>query len=161
MKKTVSVIFLSIMCLFACGFKSGSDMKYKTETKKPPDAPVYKYEDVIIPQNTPRELYQQYRLIIQTSLEEAAKSIKDNPQWAYRMAHNAYKYMGLLQALIEEKYQDKFSLMHKDMRSAATQLRKSDMSRSEKRRLERELEKMAETLKSDFKLIQVQTWIKK
>ena len=167
MKKIYYSTLLILTALAVCGFRVGSESLEDITAKKKAskrdvavDGPVVVYTETVIPEKTPQQLYKQYHLLAVSSLEESVSALDDNKQWAFRMAHNAYKYIKLIQALIVPEKQQEFDILMCDLQPLLDKLKKRNVSSVQQLEIARGIEQISQILDNDFAWEEVKQWIK-
>ena len=163
MKKALYLLLI-VTAALSYGFEVG-DLTDKTleeqRASSGQPSPVFKYEETITPQVPNTDLYQQYYLLIVTSLDEALQTFSENQKWAFRMVHNAYSYFKLLKNLIIDEQKDKFTPVEENLKDIAERLKKTkNFSRAEKMEIKKEISEVQGVLKKDYNFEKVKGWIK-
>ncbi len=160
MKKIYYALGLVSAALSLCGFVSGVASDNKRDTPKEPTEPVVKYEETVSPVKSNVELYQQYHLLILTSIKEAQQAMPDNQQWAYRMMHNAYKYVHLQESLVLTEYQNAFVSLKEMIEPLLVLLKTKNPAPHQLREIDEQLKKVASVVDKEFRYKTVASWIK-
>jgi len=164
MKQLIYFICCGLIFFLLCGFEAGEQVeaeKNKQSSSLKSDKPVLKYEETIVPQKSSQELYQQYHLLITSSLEEAAETITQNRHWAYRMAENGYRYIKLLDRLLIDKHKGAFDELSKQLQEILNDMKRANLSTPRQKRITEHIEKVAAELEKSFNFKKVKSWIKK
>jgi len=160
MKNLIYIFGLISAALFLCGFESGVTIGDKSDTPKEPTQPVLQYEKTVSPAKSNIELYQEYYLLIVTSLKEAQLAMPGNQQWAYRMVHNAYKYAQLQEQLVYAEHQDAFSALKEKFVSLIALLKKNNATSRQLREIDEGLKETASVVEKEFRYETAASWIK-
>lgn len=156
-------ILLFSLCLY--GFEVDAESKRilgTKEEKEEPAAPILHYEEEpISPVKTNTELYQQYHLLIVSSLEEAQSYLADDQRWAYRMVHNASNYMQLLLDLLNDKDKDNLSQINQDIKQIVLDTKVNNLSEHKKNKIKRNLGGIVRSLEKQANFSKAKAWIKK
>ena len=160
MKQTLYLICCILSFCLLCGFKAGADIEGSGKRLNTPITPVLEYEETVSASKSNHELYQQYHLLIVTSLEEASNAIIDDEQWAFRMAQSAYKYVALLDNLLDDKRKGTFDVMGRDLKALTLRIKSRRLSTAQKKEIAHNLKILASDLESNFNFKKMRTWIK-
>lgn len=157
------VVLLIPLCLY--GFEVDAESKRilgEKEEKEEPAAPILQYEeDAASPLKTNAELYQQYHLLIVTSLEEAEKYISSDQRFAYRMADNASNYMRLLLGLINAKDKSSLSQIDQEIEEIVLNIKAKNLLEYKKKKIKRQLGRIVKKLEKQASFSKAKAWIKK
>ncbi len=152
------VIILAAFCL--TGFESGAQSEKSSGPREKQNGPVLHYEETIYPQKLNQGKYAQYHLLIVSSLEEAQKTLAEDRHWAYRMAHNAYKYAGLTKEIIKDEHKEIFVSYSDALSGLLSRIKKKNPSSFYIDELKKDLKKMAGEFKYSFNYEKIKEWIK-
>ena len=156
-------ILLFSLCLY--GFEADAESKRilgTKEEKEEPAVPILHYEEeTVSPQKTNAELYQQYHLLIVSSLEEAQNYLADDQRWAYRMVHNASKYMQLLLGLLHSKDKDNLLQINQDIKQIVLDIKVNNLSEHKKKKIERNIGSIVRSFEKQASFSTAKAWIKK
>jgi len=119
------------------------------------------YEETISPHRSNVELYQEYHLLIITSLEEAEKTLTDDQYWALRMTQNAYNYLQLLSELLTQKVSAELKELFPEFENLINYLKKYNLTEIKKGALKTDLRDLAKLLKQEYNLNKINLWLKK
>lgn len=160
MKQIFNLICCVLFFCLLCGFQAGVDLEDSDKASNEPVAPVIEYEETVSASKSNLELYQQYHLLIITSLEEASNIVTDDQQWAFRLAQSAYKYVTLLDNLLNDNRKGTFEAVGEDLKALTLSIKSGNLITEKKKRISHNLKAMAKDFKSKYNLKKVQTWIK-
>lgn len=160
MRQTLYLICCILFFCLLCGFKAGADLEGSDKRSNTPLAPVFEYEETVSVSKSNHELYQQYHLLIVTSLEEASNAIIDDERWAFRMAQSAYKYVALLDNLLDDKQKGTFDVMGRDLKALTSRIKTRRLSAAQKKEIARNLKVLASDLESNYNFKKMRRWIK-
>ncbi|MFH1459223.1 MAG: hypothetical protein ABIG64_02455 [Candidatus Omnitrophota bacterium] len=148
--KITKSLLLLVLGLFLCGFEAGVQIGDPEESEELANTPVVNYEETVTAVKSDLELYQQYYVIIVSSLEEASLTLTDNNQWAYRMADNAYRYMTLLEKFIETEKKSEFYRLKDTIKPIVAKLKNGNISVKETLEIQTSINAVVKMIKSNF-----------
>ncbi|MBI4845434.1 MAG: hypothetical protein HY810_03040 [Candidatus Omnitrophica bacterium] len=160
MKNTGKILILIFLSGQLCGFTSGVSGRDRRNHPQQAAEPVLEYEETVYPQKSFREQYEQYYLLVVSSLEEARLSLGENQQLAHRMAHNSGNYFKLLQLLVKSEFKKNFEELNSKLLALRISLKKTNLSSSEKDNIVKELEIIEKKIKLEFGYERTALWIK-
>ncbi|MDD5746755.1 MAG: hypothetical protein PHO30_05765 [Candidatus Omnitrophica bacterium] len=160
MKKIFFALGLVSAALSLCGFVSGVPSENKVNTPHGPTEPVLQYEETVTPIKSNPELYQQYHLLIVTSLEEARRAIPGDRQWAYRMVHNAYRYVQLQEKVVRTEHQAVFSGLKEKIEPLLVSLKQKNLTSRQQREIDSDLKQITAVVAKELRYKDVAAWIK-
>lgn len=143
-----------------CGYRLGDEEEGFHKKKKGPTEPVSEYEVTVKPQQSVEDLYQQYHLLIVTSLKEASDSINKDYHRACGMIKNAYHYLQILSELYIDEHKDDLREMKTQIKEIYSSLERSNLTQIKKSKIERRLKDIVAVLKTDYKYEKIAEWTK-
>jgi len=148
-KYTTTLIIL-IAGFFLCGFETGVQIGDPAQSQEPTDVPVVEYEETVTAVKSDLELYQQYYVIIVSSLEDAIITLEDNILWAYRMTDNAFRYMNLLEKFIDKEQTLEFQGLKDELNPIVVELKAGNISKRQVQEIQKSFTHIIKSLKNDF-----------
>ncbi|RKY34466.1 MAG: hypothetical protein DRP78_06520 [Candidatus Omnitrophota bacterium] len=156
------IIFVAAGCL--CGFRSGGeDVTQKHRQNQKQDAAVTKYEEVVDHQRSNRIRYIEYHSLIIISLDEANSLLLNktkNMRRLYRMAHNAYNYLQLLNNLVADTYKNEFVKLNVDLKRIVSEVQDTNITELTKKDISKRIKFLIKTLRTKFAYREVKLWMK-
>ncbi|MCG2712956.1 MAG: hypothetical protein L6416_11635 [Candidatus Omnitrophica bacterium] len=160
MKQFSYLICCGLVFFLLSGFEAGIEAEKLKNDQAEPSAPVLEYEEPVVSRESNQNLYQQYHLLIITSLEEASSTFEEDPAWSYSMAENACNYIKLLGKLLKEEHKDAFVNLNIGLNALMNDLQKRNLAGSRRKKLVKELDALADDLEYNFDFEKIQSWIK-
>ena len=160
MRKITCLICCCLVFFLVSGFEAGVEVENLKNTVDEPFGPVLEYKETNSPPKSSRELYDEYHLLVSTSLEEASLALFEQESWACRMVENAKAYINLLSNLVEGEKAEDFLSMGNDISIVINNLKGKNLNNSQKKRLSAELNALALEFDNNFNLKEMQEWIK-
>ncbi len=160
MKRKFIFFFIILAAFVNFGFSSGSEKE--TAVKKTQNVePVTKYEEYPKSDKSNQELFQEYHIIIITSLEEAQSAFSENPVWALRMLRDADNYFALLTEMLSEDPGNKFLNVKTELKEVISCIENKNVTEIKKNELRKKTSVINSVLKKELGFPQVKQWVKK
>lgn len=160
MKNNFLIILICLTAVFTCGFESGIEVENSTDKPDEPAKPVLSFEKTTYPKKSSKERYLQYHLLVVSSLEEAEVRFGDNRRWAYRMAHNAYNYLRLMEGLLKNEHKKEIIEIKEQLKPVVDKIKKANLTTAQTNYIKDQLQQIAEVIDKSYSIDKVKRWIK-
>lgn len=139
MKKSCAGILLVLGWFTLCAFQSAGEDSSAAKAAREEEAPVLRYEQSVVTPAYPEERLQRYHVLVVSSIEDAAETLADSPQWALRMVEDAGHFAALIRDLLAEPYRGEMEKLRDRLQSVCTDMQRRSRTLSEQERLRQQL----------------------